>query len=75
MDEYYPYLQRILCDQGYTVRISCMDTMAKMLNIVPSGGNYSIWICYSYDFMGFASVIKMMLAGKYQDLEDESLQF
>ena len=34
MDEYYPVLtEDSYVDQGYTVRISRMDTMAKMLNI------------------------------------------
>lgn len=64
MDEYYPVLtEDSYVDQGYTVRISRMDTMAKMLNIAIILAEIILYgFVILLIFMGFASVINTLAA-------------
>ena len=62
MDEYYPILtEDSYVEQGYTVRIACVDTMVKMLNIAIVLAEIVLYgFVILLIFMGFTSVVSTL---------------
>lgn len=62
MDEYYPILtEDSYVEQGYTVRIACVDTMVKMLNVAIVLAEIVLYgFVILLIFMGFTSVVSTL---------------
>ena len=62
MDEYYPILtEDSYVEQGYTVRIACVDTMVKMLNVAIILGEMVLYgFVILLILMGFTSVVSTL---------------